>query len=84
MEYGICKYALHIHYAFLLEDRAFTKNSKILKTGTWLSGGLRWKFIKALWVYDIVEVSLFLLRGGAIIRNAQVARAGGKDMYLTG
>ena len=83
MQYAICKYALQIHYALLLEDSAFTEKSRILKTGTWLSRGWRWKVMKTLGVYGIVQVSLFLLRVASIIGNAQGARAGGKDMYLT-
>ena len=72
MLYGICSYALQSHYALLLEDRGFTKNSRTLETGTWLPGGSWWKVIKALWLYDIVQVSLFLLSGGAMIGNVQL------------
>ena len=56
--------------------KAFSKNSRTLKA-SW------WKVIKTLLMYGIVQVSLFLLTGRTEIVNAQAARAGEKDWYLT-
>ena len=42
-----------------------------LRPETRLFGASWWKVIKAFWVYEIVQVSLVLLTGGAKIKNAQ-------------
>ena len=57
-----------------------TKNSRRLVAGTWLIGASWWKFMKALFMYEIVHVSLsfFSLTGVTEIVNAQ-----GSLWYLT-
>ena len=69
---------LDIQYSFYKNDlrRSFTKN--IRNSRTWLFGALLWKIIKALRLSSI-QVSLFLLIGGAGIVNVQIC---GMHWYL--
>ena len=46
---------------WLLVERSFTKKSRKLKPGTWVFKASWWNVIKALWLYEIVRVSLFSL-----------------------
>ena len=65
---------------WLAAEWAFIKNSRNLKPGTWLLGESWWEVIRAWWLFEIVQVSLFLLTGEAEIANAQ---GSGKDWYFT-
>ena len=53
--------------SWFLAERPFTKNSRRLTPGTWLSGASWRKIIQAFWLHEIVQVSLFSLKGGAEI-----------------
>ena len=55
----------------VLVERSFTKNSRNLKPGARLFGASWWKVVKALWLHEISQVSLFLLTGGAEVVNAE-------------
>ena len=46
---------------WLFVERSFTKKSRKLEPGTWVFEATWWNVIKALWLYKIVRVSLFLL-----------------------
>ena len=46
---------------WLFVERSFTKKSRKLEPGTWVFEATWWNVIKALWLYEIVRVSLFLL-----------------------
>ena len=46
---------------WLFVERSFTKKSRKLEPGTWVFEAKWWNVIKALWLYKIVRVSLFLL-----------------------
>ena len=65
MQYGFYRYAVQIHYGLN------TKNSRKLKPGKWLFGASWWNNIKAFRFFEIAQVSLFLLAGGAEIVTAQ-------------
>ena len=55
--------------SWFLAERQFTKKSRRLTPGTWLFGSSWRKIIKAFWLHEIFQVSLFLLKGGAQIVN---------------
>ena len=62
---------MQIYQDFLLKDHIVTRNSRKLRSGTWLFEASWWKVIKDLLSYEIVQVSLFLLTGGAQTVNVR-------------
>ena len=66
---------------WIVIERACIKNSRKLMLGTWLLGGSRWKFIKALLLKEIVHaILLFFDRRSWNIVNTL---GSDKDWYLT-